>query len=426
MKILSVVKYLLLCVIVIGASFFVTNQMGVFKQTKETKKSTYQSKETSNQSSGTEKASDVYQDSDGNTYYWRYHKGSYEDSAVIAGYQPVAGQINELVQVASSGKEKTILKTDGAKKFIISGNMIFYEKPIGNDQADRTKMMVCRYKSGDKQAYELFEGRLKAKIGDWIICSGNENSSMKSINVKNKEVKQLTGSDTTYLTSHDGFIYYQTGTDSKQNVNLCKMKPDGSDQKDLCNLDGELEVATGAPRVCFMVFRNDDIYFSVGTYGGGGLLYDGGKILKVKQSGSDKTTVAGESGDAQATFQVKSDGSVESKTTDEVDFSIDPMDTYACLDGNVYLFGDDGKQQKVITKDDYQSIGSGLCGKLDGDEEINVKYVEKIGNDVYFLVDHGTKSSEGGMGWRYEYNWDRSAMMKKNLSTGETKTIYKY
>ena len=78
------------------------------------------------------------------------------------------------------------------------------------------------------------------------------------------------------------------------------------------------------------------------------------------------------------------------------------------------------------TQEDYASVGEGICGQATDDTALTLKYVEKFGEKVYFFMDSGEKQIRGGAGWRYSYKLQSGAMLEKDLSTGEVKTLYTY
>lgn len=76
-----------------------------------------------------------------------------------------------------------------------------------------------------------------------------------------------------------------------------------------------------------------------------------------------------------------------------------------------------GKITSLITNKDYVQDDS-----LNAD----IKDVEVVENEVYYTVVYSKYNEAVSIGWRDGYDWVRTEVYKKNLSSGEVKKVYDY
>lgn len=368
----------------------------------------------------------VIQGEDGSIYYWKYQKSSFEETGTLAQYQALPGVSNALIKRDPSGNEETVFEAEGAGEIAVTDEKIFYEKPIDNMSVTK----ICSYdrKSGD--ITEIKKGKLKAATEKYIICSDPNEEEIYSLNISNEEETKL--GDGSYLAIKDGFIYYQLAGAGKDKVTLARIQPDGSDDKELCTVDLEEHVdeddLVSNATIAFMVFQGKDIYFSYGNYGGSAVMYQGGKIAKYSSEEETVEDLTPEEWDElkAADFVVNADGTVDKEYIGNELNDTSPMAEYYTADGRVFYYAENGAPEEIITQEDYASVGEGICGQATDDTALTLKYVEKFGEKVYFFMDSGEKQIRGGAGWRYSYKLQSGAMLEKDLSTGEVKTLYTY
>lgn len=368
----------------------------------------------------------VIQGEDGSIYYWKYQKSSFEETGTLAQYQALPGVSNALIKRDPSGNEETVFEAEGAGEIAVTDEKIFYEKPIDNMSVTK----ICSYdrKSGD--ITEIKKGKLKAATEKYIICSDPNEEEIYSLNISNEEETKL--GDGSYLAIKDGFIYYQLAGAGKDKVTLARIQPDGSDDKELCTVGLEEHVdeddLVSNATIAFMVFQGKDIYFSYGNYGGSAVMYQGGKIAKYSSEEETVEDLTPEEWDElkAADFVVNADGTVDKEYIGNELNDTSPMAEYYTADGSVFYYAENGAPEEIITQEDYASVGEGICGQATDDTALTLKYVEKFGEKVYFFMDSGEKQIRGGAGWRYSYKLQSGAMLEKDLSTGEVKTLYTY
>ena len=373
-------------------------------------------------------AGNVVQKEDGTLYYWEYDSASFEGSAALGYYKPIVGETNKLMMQSLSGEKVMIRDMEGGGSLVLTdSSWIFYEKPV--DQIGGYEICSIDQNSGQTQTYGL--GRIEASDGKKIICSDSTNYCIDSIDAETGERTKLV--DGSFLASHDGLIYYQpveadSGAATKGKVSLAVVDAQGGQQKTLCTTEPDLyaDDFQGTASIVSMVFKDEYIYFSYGSYAGTGSVYAGGKIMKVKKDGTEAEVVAGMDGLRAPAFSVSEDGTVVSQSIDEMYDYINSMDKYFTRNGSIYFMNENGEPAELVTQADYASVGNVACGQFNDNEAVTNQFAEKIGNKVYMLLDHGVIDETSRVGWRTGYARVNSAMLSKDLDTGTVETVFSY
>lgn len=380
------------------------------------------------QSDGMVLTGHVVENGDGTVYYWEYDDASFEKSAVSGNYQPNIGEKNRLVKRSPSGDTTVIGDIEGEGTLALAENgLIFYERLL--DQLDRREICSIDPNSGQIQNYG--EGCIKASDGKYIICSDNATCQIDRINSENgKRIKLTYG---TFLTVHEDMTYYQptegdSGVAAKGKVTLGVMDAQGDQQKNLCTTEPDLYSGDwqSPSSIMSMVFKDEYIYFSYGSYEGSVSAYAGGKIMKVRKDGTEAETATG-MGELQGpVFSVSEDGKVMSQSIEEPFAYIYPMDRYFAENGSICFMNERGEAEELVTQADYASVGNVACGQWNENEAINIRFAEKVGNRIYMLLERGVTDQESSAGWRTGYARTNGAMLFKELDTGKTETVFSY
>lgn len=387
-----------------------------------------ENQETGGETASVYEAGNVAQKEDGTVYYWEYDSASFEGSAALGYYKPIVGETNKLMMQSLSGEKVMIGDMEGGGSLALTdGSLIFYEKPV--DQIGGYEICSIDQNSGQTQTYGL--GRIEASDGKKIICSDSTNYCIDSIDAETGERTKLV--DGSFLASHDGLIYYQpveadSGAATKGKVSFAVVDAQGGQQKTLCTTEPDLyaDDFQGTASIVSMVFKDEYIYFSYGSYAGTGSVYAGGKIMKVKKDGTEAEVVAGMDGLRAPAFSVSEDGTVVSQSIDEMYDYINSMDKYFTRNGSIYFMNENGEPAELVTQADYASVGNVACGQFNDNEAVTIQFAEKIGNKVYMLLDHGVIDETSRVGWRTGYARVNSAMLSKDLDTGIVETVFSY
>ena len=387
-----------------------------------------ENQETGGETASVYEAGNVAQKEDGTVYYWEYDSASFEGSAALGYYKPIVGETNKLMMQSLSGEKVRIGDMEGGGSLVLTdSSRIFYEKPV--DQIGGYEICSIDQNSGQTQTYGL--GRIEASDGKKIICSDSTNYCIDSIDAETGERTKLV--DGSFLASHDGLIYYQpveadSGAATKGKVSFAVVDAQGGQQKTLCTTEPDLyaDDFQGTASIVSMVFKDEYIYFSYGSYAGTGSVYAGGKIMKVKKDGTEAEVVAGMDGLRAPAFSVSEDGTVVSQSIDEMYDYINSMDKYFTRNGSIYFMNENGEPAELVTQADYASVGNVACGQFNDNEAVTIQFAEKIGNKVYMLLDHGVIDETSRVGWRTGYARVNSAMLSKDLDTGTVETVFSY
>lgn len=387
-----------------------------------------ENQETGGETASVYEAGNVAQKEDGTVYYWEYDSASFEGSAALGYYKPIVGETNKLMMQSLSGEKVMIGDMEGGGSLVLTdSSRIFYEKPV--DQIGGYEICSIDQNSGQTQTYGL--GRIEASDGRKIICSDSTNYCIDSIDAETGERTKLV--DGSFLASHDGLIYYQpveadSGAATKGKVSFAVVDAQGGQQKTLCTTEPDLyaDDFQGTASIVSMVFKDEYIYFSYGSYAGTGSVYAGGKIMKVKKDGTEAEVVAGMDGLRAPAFSVSEDGTVVSQSIDEMYDYINSMDKYFTRNGSIYFMNENGEPAELVTQADYASVGNVACGQFNDNEAVTIQFAEKIGNKVYMLLDHGVIDETSRVGWRTGYARVNSAMLSKDLDTGTVETVFSY
>lgn len=364
-----------------------------------------ENQETGGETASVYEAGNVAQKEDGTVYYWEYDSASFEGSAALGYYKPIVGETNKLMMQSLSGEKVMIGDMEGGGSLVLTdSSRIFYEKPV--DQIGGYEICSIDQNSGQTQTYGL--GRIEASDGKKIICSDSTNYCIDSIDAETGERTKLV--DGSFLASHDGLIYYQpveadSGAATKGKVSFAVVDAQGGQQKTLCTTEPDLyaDDFQGTASIVSMVFKDEYIYFSYGSYAGTGSVYAGGKIMKVKKDGTEAEVVAGMDGLRAPAFSVSEDGTVVSQSIDEMYDYINSMDKYFTRNGSIYFMNENGEPAELVTQADYASVGNVACGQFNDNEAVTIQFAEKIGNKVYMLLDHGVIDETSRVGWRTGY-----------------------
>lgn len=373
-------------------------------------------------------AGNVVQKEDGTLYYWEYDSASFEGSAALGYYKPIVGETNKLMMQSLSGEKVMIGDMEGGGSLVLTdSSWIFYEKPV--DQIGGYEICSIDQNSGQTQTYGL--GRIEASDGKKIICSDSTNYCIDSIDAETGERMKL--ADGTFLTGYEGLIYYQpteadTNAAIRGKVTLSVMDAQGGQQKTLCTTEPDLysDEWQEASSIMSMVFKEEYIYFSYGSFEGATFSYSGGKIMKVKKDGTEAEIVAGMDGLQAPVFSVDESGTVVSQGIEEPFDYIYSMDKYFTRNGSIYFMNENGEPAELVTQADYASVGNVACGQFNDNEAVTIQFAEKIGNKVYMLLDHGVIDETSRVGWRTGYARVNSAMLSKDLDTGTVETVFSY
>ena len=353
---------------------------------------------------------------DDNTYYWKYNKNTFKDGG--SGYFGFEqGIANEFVCRDSGGNENTLFKSDGNGLLAVVNGRVFY------NSSDDTLYVCDMDGKNEKVIGEGYKLVGMSEDGKYLICTDSQKIYSVDIGTEKATVLAEHGS---YIAHHDNIVYYSSGNnefyDNGGIIRISCVRADGTGQKDLYTDYEKLYDYSdvSSAMVGQMYFGDDCIYFSYGGLGGTLVVYQGGRIVKMKYDGSDAKQIEGAK---RAEFSVDSDGRI---TEYQEDMPYSPMNDYCMVANNVCLIDrSNGERKAVISESDYSIVGNALPDK-NGSNRYYINNVEQVGDKVYCLVHYGEMDESYTVGWRTGYSRVNSAFLEKDLTTGKVNILFKF
>lgn len=363
----------------------------------------------------------------GNTYYWRYSATSfYEEGYVGFTCKNVP---NSLICRTADGKTKTLFTANGCGEFaIVNGYVIYQENGSGTG-------IYLTGLNGEEHTQIGF-GYLRgiSQDGRYVFMqsygAGSDSKVyLRVYDIIAQKLTTLCDQLNQFVTYYDGVIYYtkEVSYDEarKGKVDLWSVHPDGSHAKRLYTTqpdmyDGNM---TGGASVDQIRFTKDYIYFSYGSIGGSGNYMQGARIVRVGYDGTGGAVVAGQNQLVDGQFTVTADNRVISKEQEyKPMYTLGyPVETSA---GNVYLRDPvTGVPKEMLRYGEYDVLGN-VKVDVSGENGIAlVAFLEEHDGKAYCLIHSGKPTANPGT-WRESYTRQKTAMLVKDLETGNVTVLY--
>ena len=358
----------------------------------------------------------------GDLYYWKYNGDSFSREGTSGYFSFRTSTKNQLVRRSADGSEAVILEASGRGQIAVVGKKIYYYDC--EDQA------LHVYNTATKSNAALDCGSISAATEDgrYLI------SRFVSIDTTTDTLTLLVDSGT-YLDYHDGVVYFSKSPDDSKlgqmgQVTVSRVLVDGTEQYDLCTTEPDLygsdptQFYGSSASVQEIYFDDEYIYFSYGQIAGTGLIYQGGKIIRMGYDGSNAEVVAGEDKLVGARFIVSADHEVTSY--DNNGESMNAYGIYYDNSGSVYQYdAEEGEERILISQLDYAVLGAGIAGRYDIANYFVLDFVQHTGDMVYFFALHAQKDPDDFM-MRPKAVLQNAALFAKNLTTGEVTILYSF
>ncbi len=362
-------------------------------------------------------------------YYVKYNGGSFEPMGQLGWYAPVPGAENALVRRDSTGEEQVLYTGQIGGRLALAGNRIYFEIPVSSTGQDT--LGSCGL-DGEDVRTNLGAGSILACDGEAVFCTGSSSEQIDRIEGASGNRSRLVEKGI-FLTLRDGQIYYQPVEEdeaaaSRGQVSLGVIGADGQDGKILCTTAADLyeESLQGTAYIAKMVFYGDGILFSYGSSAGSGMVFQGGKLCYLDPASGSLQTVAGDEGLVNPDFYVDEEGQVIYRSYDGSGILFEPMQKYGIQDGSLYWFSEEnGEGEEVLSQEDYRFLETGLCGVY-GETCLDVRAAEKTGDTLYVWMDYGVMDASSSVGWRTGYRRQESALLEKDLRSGQVSVLYTY
>lgn len=400
----------------------------------------------------------------GDIYFWKYTKdGLFPDRLwgrfTEVNYNYFADGENELVKRSPDGKETVLLKSKSDGNIAISDDRLFY---IVKETQEKETLSTCKLDGSDVKTLatggilELNAVTQDTKGLIFTTLDENNDSKIYRIDLEKLNVFELVG-NASFLVEHENKIYFEENKTDLHSTNqrsgkttLSVINYDGSDKKVLHTTKADLPpVGPGGEYDGAVIYNphivGDYIFYSYGSIDGSGAYFQGGKIVKVKLDGSDAEVVAktGFNGEHSLPgYLVNSKGEV-SINKDALVVYVDSLINEPYIhDGKASYYNiEKGEYEDYILKSDYKDFSDNFLKWYIVDDIyddsyyewreniVQVDFCERIGDEIYFMLSEAKDNeplSKYDVGYRQSYHRVKSAMFKKDLTTGEVEMIYEF
>lgn len=317
----------------------------------------------------------------GKTYYWKYSSDSLYSAPMHAmyfgNYIRFENDIeNELVCLDKNGKEKTIYEGVGY------GRLWVYNQRIYSKKADY-ELISIKLDGTDEKSYSGISN-INAVSDEGLIVSTKNNSI--ALLEKNDEIEDIK-EEAAFCYYEDDKLYYQVTSDGEyyyENLDFRCIDITGKNDSSLAKLSSkdytgeeyyDHQMSIPIQVDCVQIV-GDDIYFQYGGYDGSSLIYQGGKIAKVKKDGTGFTNIKDVEMDSATSFTVYKNGSdVEIKTGGALNKPFCEYE-YSSSSTTVSIYTNENSNKKeLISKDEYKNID---CDDITG--------LDYTGDELYFIA----------------------------------------
>ena len=270
------------------------------------------------------------------------------------------------------------------------------------------------------------------------------------------EKTQLAPVDASYIGMDETYVYY--GVADENIMDIYRVVPNGYHPMKIGSIRLPRE-EFGTLSISDVIIRRNGIYFVCGYYGGTGLSFWGGGIYHIDLSG--RLGILFESDDSRqlsfpkiyihdtpetsVLYFYTGEGYMNAGSwdawVDEDIYSID-LNTYeikqasfvlsnigdaVCKDGKLLTLTDhSGQYKEVLSEETAEQLGYTHLGEQSETEEVFIRNLDVVGEDVYFTITKISETPSISVGWRMGYTRDILRTYVVSLETGEIQLINEY
>lgn len=241
---------------------------------------------------------------DGKVYYRRYHEDSYEEAALWGNYAPVSGKEKEIVCIDGDGLE-TVLFTDEGYGDIYLLDDRFYMTEIKTEKEDeavynREWLYSVDMRGKDRIDYgygSIFAIDRERKILI-LKMAGEEGICYYVLDYESGEKKWILSDGEEAYFHHvemyqDGWLYYVKVERFDVGVlELWAVSLEG-EQRKIIALTSEINQRPSGymEHIINMKADGERLFFIIGGYDGSAAVFQGGKLISIRQDGTDYKAV---------------------------------------------------------------------------------------------------------------------------------------
>lgn len=265
----------------------------------------------------------------GSTYYWRYHEGSFEDTALYGNFSAVSGEVNQLICRTSDGTETVFLEDCGYGQIYIVGEYLFY-------RTDYSAWKSCKLDGTPFGSYEsiLVYGASEKEQALVVYDYSGDDSVYVTLYPDGTRVTLADG-NADYIGIYGDYMYYGIHVDDGLALEVYKTRVDGMGEgatELLATVYTSEEAASwGYISAGDAIFCDEGLYLCYGVYAGTGIFFSDGGISLINYDGGSRTLVYADS-DQELTF-----ATIYLQETENADGTTEQTLYYQSGDGYSYV-----------------------------------------------------------------------------------------
>ena len=310
------------------------------------------------------------------------------------------------------GKESTVGVFNAYGPFAVTNQWIIVNKYGGGISLTR---------------HDGSESRAMGYAMDWVSPNGKymiyheSDGTLYAVSLSTFTTERLVSAGD-FVTAHNGVAYFsQSGTES---IRLYSWKPGDSTILDLYQSPGDYnnDYSHSYLYVAQMRFTEDHLFICYGASAGTGSFFQGGKLVRMNNAGTNAQEVAGEHELVDWYFTVSKNGTVRSQELSGTIF-FDPMEENVVKDGTLYQIDpESGELITLLTQRDYKVLGSEPLEQEVDSYAIKLEFAQVVDGKVYCIL-HRCRIGEG-IGWRLTYTPEETVMLMRDMDSGKVTVRY--
>ena len=423
----------------------------------------------------------VYQD--GKVYFRRYHKDSYEETALWGSYDyhPIPGTKKEIVCVDADGAETVLFTDEGYGDIYLVDNRFYMTDEKMYEENGDTYTERCLYsvdmQGNDRIDYgngSIYAVDIERKI---FILKMKEDYYLMNYETGEKKPLLYEPDEHFYFNIEgyqDGWLYYENGESDFSR--LCAVSIEGKEKEIIAvtsNKSLNNEISYHESILDFKV-DEDRIYFIYGGYDGTARGFQGGTLISVKPDGTDYKAInvqddnfyiSHDKGKTLVYFPRYDDDIIRADGSEEYDMLVWDVDADMCYCSDFSTFilssykrriglmwryypADKGvlcsrtpDMHPLIDKTDIYAIpdDSGKIVRVVMDIEKYItkwkgESIEKVEYDdfyfadgvLYFKAEYSAYDRDTSIGWRYGYRRLHTDIYRLKIGEDKAEVLYSY
>ena len=342
-------------------------------------------------------------------YYWKLTEKSRSASALYLQLSVESDYIGTLIRRGKDGKEHIVAQDAGYGELYVTKDKIYYQVLRNNVSK------ICSIDHNGSNKKEYIDGLLKYAYGDYLYIQSD--SDIIVLNVAQDGTTKVV-SDATILGIADEYVYYykskenQLGNVYEIQFGNIKGSSDYGINQVVASDEIEDEVVPSLEdlSVTGFEYKKNTVCIKVGSIQGTAhIIYDEYTIL-MDADGSNATRSRVEAQEEGSESYITNNNGILEYNNKEL----------------LYLDPNSDNKVAILTDNELYTKYSMIGYTSNNEYEITIYSADRIGSDIYFVLDNGMHNEEEDIGWRYSYMRTRTVAIKYNVDSKEFETIYTF